>query len=101
MSRPVLFVMDDSAGVMHTLRDGLNRRFGAEFSVIGEPSAAAGLAALRELAGTHEPVALLIAGHDMAEMPGAGFLERAHQMHPRAKRVLLVDRDYSARSPIV
>jgi hypothetical protein len=44
MSRPVLFVIDDDAGVVHALRDDLSRRFGEDFRVIGESSAAAGLA---------------------------------------------------------
>ena len=99
--QPVLFVLDDGAGVMHVLRDDLSRRFGEDFDVIGETSAAAGLATLRGLAGRHQPVALLIVGYEISEMPGVGFLARAHQMHPQAKRVLLVERDYSARSPIV
>ena len=101
MSRPVLFVIDDDAGVVHALREDLSRRFGEDFRVIGESSAAAGLAALRELADEHEPVALLIVDHDMTEMAGVDFLARAHDMHPLAKRVLLVERDYSARSPVV
>ena len=101
MSRPVLFLIDDDAGVVHALRDDLGRRFGEDFRVIGESSAAAGLAMLRELAGEHEPVALLIVDHDMSEMAGVDFLARAHAMHPLAKRVLLVERDYSARSPVV
>ena len=101
MSQPVLFVIDDDAGVVRALRDDLRRRFGEDFRVIGESSAAAGLTVLRELAGRREPVALLIADHDMSEMPGVGFLARAHEMHPLAKRVLLVERDYSARSPVV
>ena len=101
MSRPVLFVIDDDAGVLHALRDDLSRRFGRDFRVIGESSAVAGLAALRGLAGSGEPVALLIVDHDMPEMPGTEFLARAHELHPLAKRVLLVERDYSARSPIV
>ena len=46
-------------------------------------------------------MALLIVDHDMSEMPGAEFLARAHGMHPLAKRVLLVERDYSARSPVI
>jgi thioredoxin reductase (NADPH) len=96
-----LFVIDDDARVMRALRDDLGRRFGEDFRVVGESSAAAGLARLRDLAGQHQPVALLIAGHDMSEMPGADFLARAHRMHPQAKRVLLVERDYSARSPVV
>ncbi len=76
MSRPVLFVIDDDAGVMRTLQDDLGRRFGQDFRVIGESSAAAGLAVLRELAGEHEPVALLIVDHDMTEMAGVDFLAR-------------------------
>ena len=100
-ARPVLFVIDDDAGVVQALRDDLGRRFGEDFRVIGEASAAAGLAALRRLADERQQVALLIAGHGMSEMPGTEFLAHAHRMHPLAKRVLLVERDYSARSPIV
>jgi hypothetical protein len=33
----------------------------------------------------------------MSDMPGADFLARARRLHPLAKRVLLVERDYSAR----
>ena len=101
MSRPVLFVIDDDAGVVRALRDDLGRRFGRDFRVIGASSAAAGLATLGQLAGEREPVALLIVDHDMTEMSGVDFLARAHKLHPLAKRVLLVERDYSARSPVV
>ena len=101
MSQPVLFVIDDDAGVVRALRGDLSRRFGEDFRVIGESSAAAGLAVLRELAGEHVLVALLIVDHDMSEMAGVDFLGRAHEMHPLARRVLLVERDYSARSPVV
>ena len=100
-SQPVLFVIDDDAGIVQALRDDLSRRFSDDFRIIAETSAAAGLAALRELAGEHQPVALLIVDHDMGEMPGVDFLARAHDMHPLARRVLLVERDYSVRSPVV
>jgi thioredoxin reductase (NADPH) len=98
---PVLFVIDDDAGVVRALKDDLSRRFGEDFRVIGESSAGAGLAVLRGLADNHDPVALLIVGHELSEMPGVDFLARAHDMHPLAKRVLLVERDYSADSPVV
>jgi thioredoxin reductase (NADPH) len=98
---PVLFVIDDDAGTARALRGDLNRRFGEDFRVIGETSASAGLSALRGLAALHEPVALLIVDDNLSGMPGVDFLARAHQLHPLAKRVLLVERDYSARSPIV
>ena len=46
-------------------------------------------------------MALLIVDHQTSEMPGLDFLARAHDLHPSAKRVLLVERDYSVRSPVV
>jgi len=101
MPRPVVFVIDDDAGVTHALQDDLGRRFSEDFRIIGESSVSAGLATLRELADAGEPVALLIVDHDLNGLPGVDFLARAHAMHPLAKRVLLVERDYSTRSPIV
>jgi thioredoxin reductase (NADPH) len=98
---PVLFVIDDDTGVMNALRDDLSRRFGDDFRVIGESAAARGLAVLRRLADECEPVALLIVDHGLSGMTGVDFLAQAHAVHPLAKRVLLVERDYSARSPVV
>jgi thioredoxin reductase (NADPH) len=59
------------------------------------------LAKLRQLARRGEPVALLIVDHHMTQMPGVEFLARAHELHRSAKRVLLVEHDYSVRSPVV
>ncbi len=101
MSRPVLFVIDDDPEVARALHDDLSRRFGKDFQVIAESSAAAGLTMLRALAAGQQPVALLIVDHNMREMPGVEFLTCAHDLHPLARRVLLVERDYSARSPVV
>jgi thioredoxin reductase (NADPH) len=101
MPQPVLFLIDDNPGVVRALQDDLTRRFGEDFRLVGESSAVAGLAVLRELAREQVAVALLIVDHDMSEMPGVDFLAHAHEMHPLAKRVLLVERDYSARNPVV
>jgi thioredoxin reductase (NADPH) len=100
-STPVLFVIDGDPGAAHALRDDLSRRFGREFRIVCASAADAGLAALRELAVRRVPVALLVVGQDLSGMSGVAFLGRAHDMHPQAVRVLLVERDYSARSPIV
>ena len=62
---------------------------------------AAGLAQLAALADAREPVALLIADQRMPEMTGIEFLARAHALHPLAKRILLVERDYTTANPIV
>jgi thioredoxin reductase (NADPH) len=101
VNEPVLFVIDDDPGVVRALSGDLSRRFSEDFQVIGESSAAAGLAALLRLTSERQKVALLIVDQDMSEMTGVDFLAQAHQLHPHAKRVLLVERDYSARSPVV
>jgi thioredoxin reductase (NADPH) len=47
-------------------------------------------------------VALVLAAQRMTEMSGVEFLAAAHELHPAAKRVLLVERgDYSAAHPAV
>ncbi len=93
---PVLFVVDHERASLDVLLSDLSRRFGSGFAVRGETSSEAALAALQEMAATNVPVALLL-----VEDTAADLLTRAHQLHPRAKRVLLVDRDYSSDSPAV
>ena len=74
----------------------LTGRFGNDFTVAGESSPATALAALQDMAAAKVPVALVLADNDDDE-----FLARAHHLHPGAKRVLLVDRDYTSTSPAV
>ena len=93
---PVLFVIDHDPTSLDMLLSGLLRRFGKDFTVRGESSPEMALAALEELAAEEEPVALLI-----VEGAALGTLACAHNLHPSAKRVLLVDRDYSSTSPAV
>ena len=96
MTRPVLFVLDEDRSVLDVLLSDLDRRFGNDFSVKGDASPAAALRTLEAMAKTSDPVALLLVEDKQSE-----FLTRAHELHPQAKRVLLVDRDYSSSSPAV
>jgi hypothetical protein len=75
------------------LRD-LTRPFEDDFTVKGENSSEAALAAVHEMATACVPVALLLVDAGSCEL-----LDCAHQWHPHAKRVLLIDRDYSSTSP--
>jgi thioredoxin reductase (NADPH) len=93
---PVLFVVDHERASLDVLLSDLSRRFGSGFAVRGETSSEAALAALQEMAATNVPIALLLVDDTAADL-----LTRAHELHPRAKRVLLVDRDYSSDSPAV
>src|SRR2546423_4059965 len=93
---PVLFVLDHDPTSLAVVLSDLSRRFGNDFRVTGETSAEAALAALREMAAANESVALLL-----VDDAASDFLAPAHELHPGAKRVLLVDRDYSSTSPAV
>ncbi|SCK45945.1 thioredoxin reductase (NADPH) [Streptomyces sp. WMMB 322] len=74
----------------------LTRRFGRAFTVRGAESGEAALSTVRELSQAGEPLALLLVDDD-----SAGVLTKARELFPSAKRVLLVDRDYSSTSPAV
>jgi thioredoxin reductase (NADPH) len=94
--RPVLFVLDRDQRSLSVLLAGLTRRFGNDFTVAGDASPATALPALADMAAAHLAVALLLADDGADE-----FLARAHHLHPGAKRVLLVNRDYTTTSPAV
>jgi thioredoxin reductase (NADPH) len=91
---PVLFAVDRDPNSLEAMLSDLSGRFGKDFGVTGETSREAALAALQEMADAEEPVALLL-----VDDAASDFLARAHELHPRAKRVLLIDRDYSSTSP--
>jgi thioredoxin reductase (NADPH) len=94
--RSVLFVVDHDPNSLDVLLSDLSRRFGHDFTVTGDTSPEAALAVLQEMAAADEAVALLL-----VDDPASEFLAQAHELHPWAKRVLLVDRDYSSTSPAV
>ena len=91
---PVLFAVDRDPNLLEAMLSDLSGRFGKDFTVTGETSREAALAALQEMAAAQEPVALLLVDDAASDL-----LARAHELHPRAKRVLLIDRDYSSTSP--
>ena len=98
---PIIMLVSCEASVLRTLEDDLARRFGNDTRIIAVDGPAAGLERLAALADRDEAVAIVIADHEMTSVTGVEFLARAHALHPMAKRVLLVERDYTAANPIV
>ena len=98
---PIIFLVSSDPSVLGALEADLRRRFGNDTSIIAADGPAAGLAQLHALADAAEPVALVIADQCMPDMTGIEFLGSAHALHPLAKRILLVERDYTAANPIV
>lgn len=100
-SDPIIFLVSSDQSVLGALEADLRRRFGNDTYIIAADGPAAGLARLHALAEAADPVALVIADQSMPEMTGIEFLGSAHALHPLAKRILLVERDYTAANPIV
>ncbi len=98
---PVIFLVSADASVVSALDDDLSRRFGTDSRIVSAVGVDDALERVRELATDPAPVALLIADQLMPGLTGVEFLERAHALHPHAKRILLVERDYTSAHPVI
>ena len=81
------------------LEADLSPRFAREYRVLamGSPAAAA---VLRDLAGSSDDVAVVIASDELTGSSGVDFLVAAHELHPGPRRVLLIDRgDFGSAHP--
>jgi thioredoxin reductase (NADPH) len=96
VTAPVILVVDHDPGSRRVLLTDLTRRLGGVFTLKGAGSAEEARTALQEAAQEEHKVALLLVDDACADV-----LSRAHELHPTAKRVLMVDRDYSSTSPAV
>jgi thioredoxin reductase (NADPH) len=88
---PVILLVDDDDETRGLLLDAVDRRYGHDYDVAAEPSAAEAMARLQELRDAGRPVALLIADHWMPGETGAELLARSRRLHPTAQRMLLTD----------
>ncbi|HEY4094808.1 MAG TPA: FAD-dependent oxidoreductase [Baekduia sp.] len=86
MSLPVLLVVDDDQDALADVTAQLGRRYGQDYRVASASGPAQALDALAELADAGDELALVLASHTT----GGGVLERAHQLHPHARRGLMV-----------
>ncbi len=89
VARPVLLTVDDDPSVSRAIARDLRRQYGDAYRIVRAESGASALETLREFALRGEKTALLLADHRMPGMTGVEFLERAMDVAPEAKRVLL------------
>ncbi|GJM36188.1 MAG: fused response regulator/thioredoxin-disulfide reductase [Saprospiraceae bacterium] len=87
--KPIIFSIDDDLQVLRSLKRDLRNTYKQEYRIISTESANEGLDALLELKKKGEVVALFISDQRMPEMLGVDFLEKAKEIFPKAKRVLL------------
>src|SRR3954447_2100159 len=88
--KPVILAVDDDPLALDRVLDELQRRYSRDYDVFGEASADA---ALKRIESLTAPVALVLADQWLREphLTGESLLARTRQLHPTAKRALLVD----------
>jgi len=90
-SLPVFLVVDEDPSAVDALVSDLERRFAADYRVVGESSPPAALDRLDALRRAGEQVALIISRESMQAMSGSELLARSRSTHPDAKRILLIE----------
>jgi len=81
--------VDDDPGVSRAVARDLRRRYGEQHRIVRAESGDAALGALREMRLRGDEVAVIVADYRMPGMNGIEFLERAMELYPLARRVLL------------
>src|ERR1700757_4448570 len=87
--RPVIVTVDDDPGVSRAVARDLRRRYGEGNRIVRAESGEQALDALRQMKLRGDQVAVLVADFRMPGLNGIEFLERAMDIYPYARRVLL------------
>jgi CheY-like chemotaxis protein len=85
----VILAVDDESEDLGRLEHELRKRYEADYRVVCEASAEAGLQKLRELKVAEANLAIVIAAQRMPRIKGVEFLARVREAYPLAKRLLL------------
>ena len=87
--RAAILTVDDDPGVSRAVARDLRRRYGERYRIVRAESGETALDALRQMKLRGELVSVILADYRMPEMNGIEFLERAMDVYPTARRVLL------------
>ncbi len=99
MSQPLLLAVDEDRDALDDVEAPLVQRYGRDYRVECLADADEALRMLTGLARGGEDVALVLAATSFSRTTGSGLLERVRDLHPHAKRALLVPADAWADGP--
>ncbi len=88
---PLILAVDESPETLAHLERELSRRYGGDYEVRAESTAAEALRELEQLREEGAPVALVLADQWLEGPTGAELLGRVGALHPSAKRGLLIE----------
>jgi thioredoxin reductase (NADPH) len=88
-TRTAMVTVDDDPGVSRAVARDLRRRYGEHYRIVRAESGQSALDALRQMKLRGDSVAVILADYRMPQMNGIEFLERAMDVYPAARRILL------------
>ena len=88
--RPVILAVDSDADALERITDALER-YARDYRVVCGPSTEATLRRLESLRRDGERVAVVLAARGDADLRGEEMLARVNDLHPHAKRGLLIE----------
>lgn len=89
MKKPILLTVDDDPQVLRALVRDLRNQYGKDYRILSTTSANEALESLKDLKNKNETLALFLSDQRMPEMLGVDFLQKAKEIFPDAKRILL------------
>jgi len=89
MPKAAIVAVDDDNAVLNAVERDLRQKYGRDYRIIKSDSGAEALDVLTQLKQRGETVALYVVDQRMPHMTGIQFLEKARQIFPEARKVLL------------
>ena len=89
MKLPFIILIDDDEHVLRAIQRDVRNEYRDSYRVSATNSAGEALELITELKRKNETVALFISDQRMPEMEGVAFLQKAKEVYPDAKSVLL------------
>src|SRR5690606_21404965 len=89
MKLPFIIIIDDDVQVLRAIQRDVRSKYREDYKILAADSAVEALEAVKELKLKNESVALFISDQRMPEMEGTEFLQKAVEIFPDSKKVLL------------
>ena len=89
MGKPGILTLDDDGNVLRAVERDLKIKYGADYRILRANSGEAALDILAEMKKRGDEFALFLVDQRMPEMSGVEFLNKAKEIFPEARKVLL------------
>jgi thioredoxin reductase (NADPH) len=89
MKLPFIIIVDDDVHVLRAIQRDVRNHYRDDYRIVATESAKEAIELIKDLKLKNETVALFISDQRMPEMEGIEFLQRAKEIYPEAKCVML------------